>query len=105
MTDESMATNANTHFDKYGEYALSVYSRPHLTAGQIAAVAGVPHNQMRVSTAGRIRAAGYDVVPSEQHGPAHADLPLPDPPTANDWAALQAAFDPPSPNPARKATS
>ena len=94
-----LETNAQTHYDEFGEYALSVYSLPDRSADEIALLASLPHAKIRVSTVGRLREAGYPVVPSPGP-PGHADLELPHPPTEGDWRVLDALFDPPRPNPA-----
>jgi hypothetical protein len=103
LSSESMDTSVNTHFDEFGEYALSVSCRPGLTADGIAQEAGIPHPKLRESTVGAIRAIGYDVLASEQHGPAHAEVAFSYPPGDADWEALQGVFGPARPNPARKA--
>lgn len=78
-----LATNANTHYDEFGVYALSVYSTPGLDADEIARRVPLPHSKIRESTVGRLRSRGYDVV-SSPGPPGHADLKLPDPPTEDD---------------------
>ena len=97
MEPAVLETNAQTYYDEFGEYALSVYSLPGRSADEIALLASLPHAKIRASTVGRLRAAGYRVVPSPGP-PGHADLELPDPPTEDDWRALDALFDPPRRN-------
>ncbi len=99
MLPADLALSAQSHFDAEGVYALSVFSLPGLTAGEIAASVPLPHSMIRESTVGRIRAAGYDVLPSG--GPSgHADLVLTNPPTTHDWQILDRTFDPARQNPA-----
>lgn len=99
MIPADLATGAQTHFDAERIYALSVFSVPEMSADEIARAVPLRHSMIRESTAGRLRAAGYEVV-SSPGPPGHADLLLPNPPTDNDWRALGAAFDSPRPNPA-----
>lgn len=103
MIPADLALGAQSHFDAEGIYALSVFSVPEMTADEIAQGVPLRHSMIRVSTAGRLRAAGYEVVSSP--GPlGHADLLLPNPPTNDDWRALDAAFDPSRPHPATMRT-
>ena len=100
MAPVDLARGAQSHFDVEGIYALSVYCAAEKTAAEIADRVPLPHSFVRQSTVGRLRDAGYEVVPSPGP-PAHADLVLPDPPTDVDWEMLDVLFDPPHPNPAR----
>ena len=105
MFPADLETGALTHYDEFGRYALSVYSLPGRTGDEIAVLVPLPHSKIRESTVGRLRAAGYEVVPSPGP-PGHADLRVPNPPSRGDWQALDALFDPPRPNPAaRKETN
>jgi hypothetical protein len=76
-----------------------VFSSPGRSADGIAVMASLPHSAIRESTVGRLREAGYDVVPSPGP-PGHADLVFRDSPTGADWRTLDQIFDPPRPNPA-----
>jgi hypothetical protein len=98
MIAADLVLGAQSHFDARGIYALSVFSVPGISADEIARGVPLPHSMIRESTTGRLRAAGYEVVRSPGP-PGHADLMLPNPPTDDDWRALDAAFDPPRPNP------
>jgi hypothetical protein len=102
MNPKDLEVSAHSHFDEFGAYALSVHSRAEMSADEISAFAGIPHGKIRETTVGALRGAGYSVVPSEQHGPAHADLQLPYPPSSSDWQALDDAFSEPRPNPTRR---
>ena len=98
MEPRQLEINAYTHYDEHGTYALSVCSLPTRDFDLVARVANLPNRQLRVSSVGRIRDAGYEVVRSEPP-PAHADLILRGEPTDEDWETLRAVFDPPVPNP------
>jgi hypothetical protein len=98
MEPRQMEINAYTHYDETGEYALSVCSLPTGDFDEVARVANLPNGQLRASTVGRIRQAGYEIVRSEPP-PAHADLMLMGEPNDHDWETLRATFDPPVPNP------
>ena len=98
-----------------GRYALSVYSIPDLDAHRIALRVGtpdLPHPEMRESTIGKIRQAGYEIALSEEEGYAegHCDLVVP-------WESSEGAneewlldhserlldlFDKKSPNPVKR---
>lgn len=101
MEPRQMEINAYTTYDDIGEYALSVCSLPDADLDEILRVGRLRNGQVRVSTAGRIRKAGYEVVRSEPP-PAHADLKLGRAPTSADWVALRDIFDPPVPNSHRR---
>lgn len=100
MLPGDLVLGVQSHFDREGVYALSVFSTPGRTPDEIATSVPLPHATIRESTVGRVRAVGYDVVPSPG-APGHADLVFPAAPTGDDWQALDAIFDPPRPNPAR----
>lgn len=99
MIPVDLALSAQSQFDVEGVYALSVFSAPGMTADEIAEGVPLRHSMIRESTAGRLRAVGYDVV-SSSGPPGHADLILRDSPTDADWQALDEAFDAARPNPA-----
>jgi len=99
MNVRDLEVGAYTHYDMTGDYALSVFCVPGSTVEETAIVAERPNAQIRVSTVGRIRGAGYEVTLSEPP-PGHSDLHLPSPPSDADWDTLRAhVFDPPIPNP------
>jgi hypothetical protein len=92
-----------------GAHTLSSWSFPGLDAPGVARAAKevdpttLPHSVIRASTAGRIRAAGYELVATDPQ-PGHYSLMLPDPPTDDDWAALNSIFGEPQPNPVARGT-
>ena len=92
MLPADLVLSAQSHFDREGAFALSVFSVPGRTADEIVGGVPLPHSVIRESTFGRLRAAGYDVV-SSLGPPGHADLILPNPPTDDDWQVLDEAFD------------
>ena len=55
-----------------GVVGVSVESAPGATVEQLAAA--IPHGQIGVTTVGRVRAAGGDVVPTSGQSPTHATL-------------------------------
>jgi len=57
-------------------YVISVFSVAGKSVEEIAAVAGLPNEQIRVSTVGQIRAVGLDVVPEGR--PGHAQVTFAD---------------------------
>lgn len=87
---------------------MSVYSIPGLDARQIAALRvgseGLPHGEIRESTVGRVREAGYHVTLSEKEGYAegHCDLIVPWEPSNEDCDKLLRLFDKKRPNPAKR---
>ena len=105
---ERLISSAEVHFRERGEDALTVWSLPDRTAEEIVLATGekfFPHGQVRASTAGRLRAAGFEVVESEPNPdepPGHIDV-KPNGRLDNAGAdAFTAAFDPPIPNPLRE---
>lgn len=91
-----------------GRHALSVWIAPGLAAHDIVRLARshdtdadkhLPHGQMRTSTVGRLRSAGFGFLPDSPDG--HYLLTLPTPPSEEDWEALDAAFAPAEPSPPR----
>jgi hypothetical protein len=95
---EPMRVSAKKHHRKHGSYALSGWCAPGLDADQIARIAGerLPHDEIRVTTAGKLRGAGYAV---EQDRPNHACISLEDMPSEADLAVFDRLFDPPQCNP------
>lgn len=95
--------------DLPGQYGLTFWSWPGLTADQIARRVGtsrLPHPVFRKCPVSRI----HNLIPSDgrplslekTYGPGHYTLFLPSPPTEEDFQRLSAIFDPPEPNPVAK---
>lgn len=91
-----------------GEYGLTFWSWPGMTADQIALRVGavvLPHPELRKCTAGQIRSMPVsdgrplDLIRTGNRT-GHYTLLLPSPPTRDDLDALGRLFDPPQPNPA-----
>jgi hypothetical protein len=110
MTGLNLRGSAETHFALHGQYCLSFWASADLDVAGIVRAAraqgvitgdrNVPHGRVQVSTAGRIRAAGYELIPSPP--PGHYSLVLPDPPSDGDFEAVMSAFNDPEPNPEGK---
>jgi hypothetical protein len=92
-----------------GVWAISVFSWPGATVGEIARRAGLPHVDLRKSTADRIRSAvapdnrRFHLVKTGREG--HYTVVLPSPPGPGDWDLLDQLFDRPEPNPAAQEVS
>ena len=99
MSHRDLALSAQSQHDIEGFHALSVFSAAGKTADDIAIGVPLAHSMIRVSTVGRLRDAGYDVV-SSPGPPGHADLVFSRPPSDDDWRRLDECFDPARPNPA-----
>ena len=109
MTLENLASSAEFHYSETGGegYALSFWASAELDVAGIVRAAReqgaidgeryIPHGRVQVATAGKIRAAGYELIPTPP--PGHYSLELPDPPTNSDYEAVMSAFDDPVPNP------
>src|SRR3954453_14452603 len=80
---ETLAMTAFAHYDVHGDFAISVRSKPGMTADEMAHVEpALPQPRLRETTVGDLRAAGYDVVRDEPP-PTHALIML-DPFPADD---------------------
>lgn len=97
---ENLHRAAETCHDEHGVWGVSVQSG--IDATLLDLVADLPHNQVRRTTVGRLRNAGFHVYPSPREGnPRHGTVILspeqpPDDPTVG---LFMAAFDPPQPRP------
>lgn len=67
---EDLANGLGTH--PAGVTGVSVESAPGLTVPELAAM--IPHGQVGVTTVGRVRAAGGDVIRTSGRSPNHATL-------------------------------
>lgn len=98
---DKMREQAQEEFDDCGVYSLSAAADPAMTLEEIARTARRPNAQIVQTTVGRLRSAGCDVThPTGKR--RHVDILLPQPPTEEDWQALEEASDPPEPNPYRR---
>jgi hypothetical protein len=97
VTRASLRRPAERHHDRYGEYAVSVFTLPDASVEEISMVAGFPNEVIRVSTVARMRHAGLEPVLSGR--PGHAKIVFSDVEDAT-LDAFIAAFDPPIRNPA-----
>lgn len=75
-----------------GVVGVSAESAPGLTVAELAA--NLPHGRVGVTTVGRIRAAGGDVIPTRGRSPNHATV------TGLDADELSRLLNPTVPNPA-----
>lgn len=103
MMTSTLAVAAQASAQAGKRYCPSFWSHPDHDAARIVADARtlsgahLPHSQIRVSTARRLRTAGFR--PIRRGAPGHYDIVIPTPVDDATWQALQAAFDPPQPMP------
>lgn len=89
---------AEDEFEENGRYAISCGADADMTLDELAMANQRPNRLIRKSTVGRLRAAGFDVMPPT--GPTrHSDLLFPGPVTDELFAAFEDAFDDAEPNP------
>ncbi len=82
--------------EKLGSPGVSVFGGEGWTLEDVLAQASIPHAQVRVTSAGRLRAAGFEV--EKTLGAGHYTVWLPD--VEDDTLSrLADAFDSPRPNP------
>lgn len=98
---QHMREQAQEKFEDCGIYSLSVAADGSLSFEELAVVADFPNRRVRRTTVGLLRAIGCDVTPPSGRK-RHANLILPQPPTDDVWKALEEAFAPAEPNPARR---
>jgi hypothetical protein len=99
-TAETLSKTALAHYDVYDEYAVSVRSAPGMTADELAYVKPpLPQQNLRETTVGALRQAGFDVVRDEPP-PKHALIMLEPVPTDDDYLRITAIFGTPRANPA-----
>src|SRR5688500_18652465 len=82
-----------------GVYSLSVFLKPRATMEEVAAIARCPHPQIRITTLGRLRAAGIRVE-AWNSATGHARIEFDYLPSVYDLQGLANLFDEPIPNPA-----
>lgn len=105
MTITSLEESMDSHHDKHpGEYALSMNCIPGLTTDAVAVRAGMPHDELRPTTVGQVRGAGFEITqtPGRWEKTGHCDVYHVDGkqrmPTAIELLKLQQAFGAPIPN-------
>jgi hypothetical protein len=90
---------AFAHYDEDGEFAISVRCEAHMTADELAQVPPpLPQRQLRETTVGALRKAGFQVRPDEPP-PTHALIMLDPFPVDDDYLRITAIFGAPRPNP------
>jgi hypothetical protein len=107
MTLRNLRDSAEAEYGDSGEYALSFWASSELDVGGIVRAAraqgkltgdrNIPHGRVQVGTAARVRAAGFNLVPTPP--PGHCSLVFPNPPTDADLEAVMGAFNDPEQNP------
>ena len=99
-TAETLFRTAIAHYDAEGEYAISVRSAPGMSADELAkADPPLRHAQIRETTAGAVRQAGFEIVRDEPP-PMHALIKLGSVGADDDYLRITAIFNAPRPNPA-----
>jgi hypothetical protein len=83
-----------------GVHGLSGNATGEADVAAVLQAAEIPHGTARATTAGRLRAAGLDAVPTGKH--PHVTIVMPEPITDEAWHGFQDAFDAPQPNPYAK---
>lgn len=92
MRNKALKISAATHYDEYDEWAWSFWACPGKTADEIAAVADFDNDHIRESTIGRLREAGFEVVPDSDDDD-HATVRLDGEPDDATCKRLRDAFD------------
>ena len=98
MDRRVLMDNALIEHDKSGRWALSVGASARLDAAAIASEWPYRGKHYCPSTAGQIRAAGFDLVP-DPPGSVHWLLMLNEEPVEETWERLKTCFGPPRDNP------
>lgn len=93
MRRAAMEASAGTTYEQWGFHAISVFAHPSDSASEIRNKHFVlsQYEKVRVSSAGRLRSAGFDLLPTGSDG--HYSVVLPSPPTDEAWRRLDRAFD------------
>jgi len=112
MTPRLLRAAVERSFLEDGSYTLSVWASETLDADGIArrvrdfdpGCQHLPHNQMQVATAARIRAVAQDVVLSEPP-PGHHSIMFDARPSDTDLEALIGVFGVPQENPVPRSTT
>lgn len=98
MVRAHMEEQVADEFETNGRYALSVGADAEMDLHQLCMANRRQNRQIRKSTVGRLRTAGFEVSwPTGKK--RHSGLVFPSEPTDDLWDALEEAFDPAEPNP------
>jgi hypothetical protein len=99
MASRVLQDNAEDHHEEHpDEWAIPVASATGHDADELAIMSPwIRNGKVRLSTVGRVRAIGHDVVPSGEF--PHADLKLREEPSEPLWEELRDAFPATVPNP------
>jgi len=103
MASESLIGNSQQTKDIDGHFGISVWSVPDLAADEIANVCRIPHGRIRVATVGDIRAAGFTIISTPEHGYGHHNIVLGSLPDEATCDRLRSVFHDERDNP-RKTT-
>jgi hypothetical protein len=93
---KSFQESVLTEYEDSGVYGLSVAYGVGMTVDAILAAAQLPHAVYRASTAGAIRALGYEAEPTNE---GHTFVTFATEPLIEDWRGVLGAFGDPLPNP------
>ena len=93
MKVEELEQSAQYYFDTHGEqeYALSFFSFAGRSVNYIARKARCPNPFIRTSTAGRISAAGYELVRTGRRA-GHYSIFWSNKPSKEEWRAFRKLF-------------
>ncbi|GIT80159.1 hypothetical protein LLS1_18280 [Leifsonia sp. LS1] len=101
MLRASVEAAAVTNYRDYGFYGVSTFAIPGLTASEIweksPKIAPPNYRRIRVTTAGAVRAAGFELSPTWESD--HFDIVLDNPPDETTWSKLDELFSPPTNQP------
>jgi hypothetical protein len=103
MAYENVREPAEDEYVDCGTYTLSVATDDAFDLDAILQAAEFGHGSVRVTSAGDLRAAGFDVAPPKGKR-LHANLILAQQRTVtqDDWQALASVFADPIPNPHKR---
>ena len=103
MAWENVREPAEDEYKGCGTYTLSVATADDLDLDAVLKAAQFGHGSVRVTSAGELRAAGFDVAPPKGKR-RHANLILAPQRTVTqkDWETLVSVFAAPIPNPYKR---
>lgn len=91
MSLKQLRRHAETCYEQFGIWGISVRSGPEAGVPELAAE--IPHPQIRLSTAANVRAAGFEIWPSGRHA-NHCTIVISSyEPTDSELSNLEHAFD------------